>query len=696
MTTASRLALPIDIPWQRICVAEDMVDRVVCDDALPPKWQSSIAVFKFVPDEEYQVFPDYDVSYLKVTATITGYQALEREIQGTIDWSGLDVTSFEGVNEMLESYFPCTGAIVQVVVGPPGEEPGIPLDSYPFFMDFEPKKRELYEMATDTKERQSRSVETLHVGKSSGSTQSQEVLDVDMGGSSSVGVQASYGGTGGGFSTSSSNQGQWGTKSVNTQQSQADRTREVGQEMRESYSFTTEISQMYHLLDSYHLGTNRAVFFVQPRPHVVEEPTGFVRGPRKVEGIQEFFLVVARPKDTPDYCVSVRLDTGHLVETDMLEYSTRQDVSDIAIATAPIPTEDSDPATPPVKALWRACFGSCWDVRYRCFATHASDDVTYTAPAGFTITSYDNLVSETSHGTSSVSIAPGNRTLTIHAEAAGHIAIEAGWDVCVDCPDELEKWSGSARRQVQVNLRSERPAVRVGTQLQLLVTTRGVCCCADGPTFSKGVVAVHDVPPDIGGRTLDPGAGRKAAGVEAADGPGAYKSLYSPGARTATHALESAPAGPKGADDCCADCADDTGGPRMTPRQANAIGDFIKERMVTAGGGPQAPERATPFVYSEAFTRQLEQFQRRSRRGRELLDRPAADALPAEIVGSVAKRLGMDPEQLSAGDVLGFRTPDLMRMSGAGRDEVGRLRLALLGVPVDTDDGYGPPGSRAD
>jgi hypothetical protein len=61
MTTAVRLGLPTDIPWTRICVTEDMMDRVVCDDRLPPKWQSSIAVYRYVPDEEYQLYPDYDV-----------------------------------------------------------------------------------------------------------------------------------------------------------------------------------------------------------------------------------------------------------------------------------------------------------------------------------------------------------------------------------------------------------------------------------------------------------------------------------------------------------------------------------------------------------------------------------------------------------------------------------------------------------
>jgi hypothetical protein len=39
------LSLPIDIPWKRLCVSEDMIDRNVCDAQYPPKWRSSIAAF---------------------------------------------------------------------------------------------------------------------------------------------------------------------------------------------------------------------------------------------------------------------------------------------------------------------------------------------------------------------------------------------------------------------------------------------------------------------------------------------------------------------------------------------------------------------------------------------------------------------------------------------------------------------------
>ena len=106
MTTSFKLGLPTDIPWKRRCVTNDMIDRAVCDTTLPPKWQSSVALFEYTPPEEFQEFPDYEISYLKATVTITGYQAVDDEIQGSIDWDNLDVSVHDGVTEMLESYWP--------------------------------------------------------------------------------------------------------------------------------------------------------------------------------------------------------------------------------------------------------------------------------------------------------------------------------------------------------------------------------------------------------------------------------------------------------------------------------------------------------------------------------------------------------------------------------------------------------------
>jgi hypothetical protein len=685
MTTAFKLGLPIDIPWTRICVTEDMVDRVVCDRVLPPKWHSSIAVFKYRPDDEYQLYPDYDITYLKVSCTITGYQPLEDEIQGNIDWNGVDVTTLEGVTELLSSYYPCTGAILQVVVGPSDQSEGHPLEQYPFFMDFEPKKRELYEMATDTKEKQSRSIESLTLGKSAGTTKSLEVLDVDMGGSTSVGAQGSYAGTGGGFTFSSSNQGQWGTKSVNTQDSQMTRNTELGTERRETQSFTTQLSQMYHLLDSYHVGTNRAIFFVQPRPHVLEEPTGFVRGPRKVEGIQDFFLIVGAPKDHPDYCVSARLDTAHLAETDVLDYETRSEVTDLASASAHVPTRNDTPAGTTTR---EACFiFDCWDVTYLCYRTHDVDDVVYNAPTGFDITGFVNVVSQTdSHGSTGVTISPDRKVLTVHAEADGHICFEDS-GVCLDCPDEVDKWTGWARRQVQVQLRSTEPTRKVGTRTSLLITTRGLCCCDRVIRPIDRGIYVAELPRELAVLPVQQALAMHPTGQEATipTAPAGGQPQPNETVRSATYAAQK----PAGGCNCGGDRAAGQAAMSATTygmaavaslQRANALSDVVREeltkRITTAELRPWSPS----FVDTDLFARQFVGMMSRTRRGREQLTDQAE--MPGELARVLAARLNRQPEELTRRDVLRYQAEDLARESGISVEEIRRIKLAALGVRV--------------
>ena len=662
MTTSFKLGLPTDIPWKRRCVTTDMIDRVVCDRSLPPKWQSSIALFEYTPPEEFQEFPDYDISYLKATVTITGYQALDDEIQGRIDWSGVDVSIVDGVTELLESYWPCSGAILQVVCGPHSDD--VPLSKYPFFMDFEPKKRELYEMATDTHERQSRSLESLNVGTSSASTQSLEVLDVDMGGSVGFGAQASYAGTGGGFNFSSSNQGQWGTKAVNSDTSQSSRTAEMALERRETQSHTTQLSQMYHLLDSYHLGTNRAVFFVQPRPHVLEEPSGFVRGPRKVEGIQEFLLVVAKPKGSGDLCFSARLDTSHLVETDVLDYEYRSDLVPMASAQARIPNRND---TKVAGTSVEACFIGCWDVHYDCFAFTDNDDVVFTPPPGFRIVGYTDVVpSDTSHGNTSVTVAADGMSLTVHAEATSHICFE-GDEVCVNCPDEIQKWPAHARRQVRADLRSIEKTRKVGTEEQLLITTRGLCCCEE---------RLLKVPPgDIIDVVAIPGHLR-APQLRAARA--AMASIR--GIAVSANEVRSA----RQADDdhgcSCHDQSEPDETPAQRIRRVNSMGEFIRDRM--ARNVRVNPQRALPasFLETDLFAKQVEAIAARTRRGRSQLEQRAEVDVKTKRL--LAQALGKQQGEVTRRDLLRFRSVDLARDLGADANTVGRLKLTALGLPV--------------
>lgn len=661
-----KLNLPTDIPWERICVTEDMIDPKICDRRLPAKWQTSMAVFKFLPDDEDQLYPSYRITYLKVIATITGYQPLDQEVQGTIDWHGVDVSTIPGLTGLLNSYNPCHGAILQVAVGPREGQGEIARRDYPFFMDFEPKKRELYELATDTKEKQSRSIESLNITKSAGSTQSLEILDVDMGGGG-FGAQGSYAGTGGGFSYQAPN-GQWGTKRLNADESLSSRSSDVGQEKRETFSYSTQLSQMYHLLDSYHLGTNRAVFFIQPRPHTLEEPSGFVRGPRPVEGMQEFFLVVAQPKAQKDFCVSLRLDTSHLTKTPIMDFDRKSVPTSIASANALVASDHDIPAENIVGA--RACFGGCWDVHYQCFRTEANDSVTYAAPPGYQIEGYNDLINEATHGNTSVVITPNRQTLNINVEAHGHICYE-GSEVCVDCPDTIQEWAGHARRQVQVNVISTTPTKQVGEEEVLMITTRGLCCCASEDVrahIDERVTGIKSIPAEL----------RPAA-------THAY-------ATTRTQAAL-ASSGQSHDDKRCLECDDKLAATGVgqaasagyTIRQANALSDYIRVEALRSLNDPYAKEQR--FVDTDFFAKQLENYVVQTRRGRELLSRRAMEALPEQAVARLAKYLRRKPETLSFRDVWAMRNDDLATVTGMADEDIQRARLGSLGVALHKQDG---------
>ena len=130
-----------------------------------------------------------------------------------------------------------------------------------------------------------------------------------------TGVEVSASALWGIGSTTVKTTGEWGTrKHTGSEQSNVVQTN-ASQERRETLSASTTISQMYQIFTGYHLGTNRAVFFMLPRPHTTEDKDtinpNLINGPRKLEGIQEVFLVVVMPKDSLGFCVQINLDTAH-------------------------------------------------------------------------------------------------------------------------------------------------------------------------------------------------------------------------------------------------------------------------------------------------------------------------------------------------------------------------------------------------
>jgi hypothetical protein len=59
------------------------------------------------------------------------------------------------------------------------------------------------------------------------------------------------------------------------------------------------------------LGTNRAVFVVAPRPHTASGEFNLIDGERKLEGIQDVFLVITMPRSLKGFCIQASIDTGH-------------------------------------------------------------------------------------------------------------------------------------------------------------------------------------------------------------------------------------------------------------------------------------------------------------------------------------------------------------------------------------------------
>lgn len=333
MECGKQFALPKDIPWKRLAYSFDMID-ILMDRSLPPKWRSSVAVFYYdVPEEEtIEDYPDRRIVFLKASATFTGFIYSGHEEPTGINHFPTSLVSYESGTSLAtwmavqhknyECYFPCYGGILQISVFPHAndlekldlvtdvsedagqhythaeyEHPDVTpvLEKIPYIVDFEPKKREVFEAKAEGGESINTSSNTLNTGKSNTNTESISIAGELKGGAGNVGGGVSVG---------------WEDVSQEITQTNKDWSREK----RESFSHTTSMNQVYSIFDGYHLGTNRAMFVIQPRPHMVDSDFSLINGPRRLEGIQDVFLVVSIPKANEGFCVKASLDTGHLDE----------------------------------------------------------------------------------------------------------------------------------------------------------------------------------------------------------------------------------------------------------------------------------------------------------------------------------------------------------------------------------------------
>jgi hypothetical protein len=297
------LALPIDIPWKRLAASSDMMDRQRGDVLYPAKWRSSISVFYHEPGEIPESYCERKVTYLKIVCSITGYQA-GAEV-GLATRGGDAYTEHESA--LGDAYYACYAATLQVAVFPnSSDEDPIPLADFPYIVDFEPKRRELYEAVTESGEILGRSTSALNLRKSTTSADSTEYA-------SKIGAEVKAGFNFiGGVEATVSGEHSWGGGTHEEEQNV--NTTDESREKRETYAASTNLTQMYELFNAYHLGTNRALFIIFARPHAVQQKDEytFINGPRRLEGIQEVFLVVNRPKEQEGICVEAILETAHL------------------------------------------------------------------------------------------------------------------------------------------------------------------------------------------------------------------------------------------------------------------------------------------------------------------------------------------------------------------------------------------------
>lgn len=193
-------------------------------------------------------------------------------------------------------------------------EKKIDLKDYPHIYDFEPQKRDLYQSATEEGELLSASRNEVNVTKSQSHTETTETgisAGVEAGAGVGVGSKEA-----GGASAEVKGSVGISRKHGETNQDSSVTQVDASRERRERYATTTNIAQMYNLLTGYHPGTNRAVFIMLPRPHILQ-PTdlrAFIHGLRIIEGFQDFFLIVRVPKKIPAVCIKTSLDTGHFSE----------------------------------------------------------------------------------------------------------------------------------------------------------------------------------------------------------------------------------------------------------------------------------------------------------------------------------------------------------------------------------------------
>ena len=254
-------------------------------------------------------------------------------------------------------------------------------------------------------------------------------------------------------------------------------------ENRETFSHTTQLTQMYHQFTSYHLGTNRAVFFMLPQPHIIQAKNTFVNGPRLLEGVQEIFLVVFRPQAVNEICVEAYLETGHIVnkpiyDNDPYERKPIPKALEIHIHEEAHEVDVEDKADDSQKQPHQANttfnpsedVGPGWEVDTENQGGYHVD--LYKVPSGYN---------------PDYKITPETNIVNAWAKISAYFRD--------DWPDDNEYIAGVLNLSATVFVRKMKANTVTGYSKSLWITGRGVCCCPNvkRPQFERPSVT-YEVP----------------------------------------------------------------------------------------------------------------------------------------------------------------------------------------------------------
>ena len=131
------MSYPSNIPWAHLCSSEDMIVKGINETALDIEWKSSIAIFKFEPSGQEQIYDGMTVTYLKVAITLTGHISNPDHISGIIEtlknFGSLSKDTITDYQNILSKYHPCYGSILRVLATP--KDSTTLKEHYPIFID---------------------------------------------------------------------------------------------------------------------------------------------------------------------------------------------------------------------------------------------------------------------------------------------------------------------------------------------------------------------------------------------------------------------------------------------------------------------------------------------------------------------------------------------------------------------------------